>query len=155
MLLIVATIIFAFSSQTYEQQSLVPTLWKIIPGEPFREILSKLEIKYWGQIISVETKGYYYFLEFLIRKFAHMFLFGCLAVTLFSVIMLAKPKRIWPVVWVSLIATGFYASFDELHQLYTGGRTPLVADVLLDLSGAVVALIIFVPYHILRRKSGR
>ncbi|WP_346729185.1 VanZ family protein [Lederbergia citrea] len=155
MLLIVAGLIYAFSSQTYEQQSLVPMMWKVIPGEPFKGILSKLEINYWGQVISVETKGYYYFLEFLIRKFAHMFLFGCLAVALFSVIMLAKPKRVWPVVWISLIATGLYASFDELHQLYTGGRTPLVADVFLDLTGAAIALLIFVPIYMIRRKFGR
>ncbi len=121
----IAGLIFVFSSQTYEQQTLVPIMRRIIPGEPFSELLSQIQLKYWGMTISVETRGYYYFLEFLIRKFAHLLLFGCLAVALFSVIMLTKPRKVWPVILISFIGTGLFAMFDEFHQLQTGGRTPL------------------------------
>ena len=154
-LLMIAGLIFVFSSQTYEQQTLVPIMRRIIPGEPFSELLSQIQLKYWGMTISVETRGYYYFLEFLIRKFAHLLLFGCLAVALFSVIMLTKPKKVWPVILISFIGTGLFAMFDEFHQLQTGGRTPLFADVLLDMVGAAVALVIFVPIYLLSRWGAR
>lgn len=145
MLLLIGAVIFRFSSQTYEQQSLVPLLMRVLPGEPFADVLSHFQVSYWNTTISVETKGYYYFVEFFIRKFAHLFLFGCLAVALFSAMMLARPKRVWPVVLFSLIGTGLYAVLDEYHQLLTGGRTPLLKDVVLDMIGATAALTLYMP----------
>ncbi|CAM4114990.1 VanZ family protein [Lederbergia lenta] len=149
---VVAISIFIFSSQTYEQQSLVPMLYKILPGEPLIGLLSHIEIPYWGSIISVETKGYYYFLEFLIRKFAHLFLFGMFALTMFSLLMFIKRMKVPQAVFIALIGTGIYAAVDEYHQLITGGRTPLVADVLLDMTGAVIALVIYVPIYMIRKR---
>ncbi|OAH54521.1 antibiotic resistance protein VanZ [Domibacillus aminovorans] len=151
-LLLIGAVIFHFSSQTYDQQSLVPLLRRVLPGEPFAGVLSHVQVSYWDSIISVETKGYYYFVEFLIRKFAHLFLFGCLAMALFSVMMLARPRHIWPVVLFSLMGTGIYAVLDEYHQFLTGGRTPLLKDVVLDLMGATAALSLYVPLFLWRMK---
>lgn len=149
---VVAVSIFIFSSQTYEQQSLVPLLYKVLPGEPLIGLLSRLEIPYWGEIISVETKGYYYFLEFLIRKFAHLFLFGMFALATFSLLMFIKKMKVRLAILIALIGTGMYAAVDEFHQLLTGGRTPLVADVILDMTGAVIALIIYVPIYLIGKR---
>ncbi|OKL36423.1 VanZ family protein [Domibacillus mangrovi] len=151
-LLLIGAVIFQFSSQTYEQQSLVPLLRQVLPGEPFAGVLSHVHVSYWNSIISIETKGYYYFVEFFIRKFAHLFLFGCLAAALFSVMMLARPKRVWTVVLFSLIGTGIYAVLDEYHQFLTGGRTPLLKDVVLDMIGATAALTVYVPLFLWRMK---
>lgn len=155
-LLAIGAVIFNFSSQTYEEQTLVPALEKLLPGEPFAGLLSRIEVSYWGSPISIETKGYYYFIEFFIRKFAHLFLFGCLAVALFSVLMMLRPKRVWPVVLVSLFVTGVYAAIDEYHQLLTGGRTPMIKDVFLDLCGAMLFLFVYVPIYLWgKKKSGK
>lgn len=151
MLLVVAGVIYSFSSQTYEEQSLVPLMQKVLPGEPFAGVLSEFKVTYWGKEISVETKGYYHFIEFFIRKFAHLFLFGLLAVALFRVYLLWRPARIGKGVLVALIGTGIYAAFDEFHQLQTGGRTPLVNDVFLDLIGGAIALALYVPFYWWRR----
>lgn len=155
MLLLVGGLIFVFSSQTYEQQSLIPFLRKTFPGEPFADLLSRLHIQYWGSVITVESKGYYYFLEFLIRKFAHVFLFGVLAVALFSVLVLMKRMRTWIAVFIAFIGAGLYAAGDEYHQLVTGGRTALLEDVLLDMMGAGVALAIYVPIYLVGKKIRR
>lgn len=40
-----------------------------------------------------------------------------------------------------LVTTGL-AAFDEFHQGLTGGRTPLVDDVILDSAGALTGIII-------------
>lgn len=154
-LLIIAGIIYSFSSQTYEEQSLVPMMQKVLPGEPFADVLSQFKVTYWGEEISIETKGYYYFVEFFIRKFAHLFLFGLLAVALFRVYLLWKPNHFLGGILVALAGTGIYAAFDELHQLQTGGRTPLVNDVFLDLTGGVIALVLYVPFYWLGRIARR
>ena len=129
--------LFISSSQTYEQQTIVPQLERLFPNEPFKEPLSKLEIPYWGITVSVEERGYYYFLEFLARKSAHFFTFGALAAVLYWLL----PK--WKIrFFLALLFTFFAASADEFHQSLTGGRTATWEDVVLDMSGAVIFLLI-------------
>ncbi|MGM7634644.1 VanZ family protein [Bacillus sp. Hm123] len=153
LLALVAGVIFRFSSQTYDQQSLVPLMRRLFPGEPFADLLGRLELSYAGAVISVESIGYYYFIEFFIRKFAHLFLFGCLAVALFGVLVIWRPDEVRrSAVW-AFIGTGLYATVDEFHQMLTGGRSPLVTDVLLDLTGGLIALLIVVPVYSWKRRK--
>lgn len=129
--------LFVSSSQTYEQQTIVPKLQQLFPNQPFEDSLSQLEIPYWGKVISVEERGYYYFLEFLIRKSAHFFAFGALAAVLYW--LLPKiPFRFF----LAGILTFFAASADEFHQSLTGGRTATWQDVMLDMTGAIVFLLV-------------
>lgn len=126
-------VLFISSSQTYEQQSLIPFLENNFPSMPFYSLLSHLEIPYWGSVISIEERGYYLFVEFLLRKGAHLAIFGLIALAIVNV--LPEPKR-----WLALPAAAGIAVLDELHQAVTGGRSPMAADVVLDVSGAVLAL---------------
>ncbi|CEG21979.1 VanZ like family protein [Planococcus massiliensis] len=126
-------VLFISSSQTYEQQSLIPALEKYFPSMPFYSTLSTLELTYWGSVISIEERGYYLFLEFFIRKGAHVAIFGLIALAIASFL----PKKL---VWFALPITAFIAVLDELHQAVTGGRSPMAADVLLDTVGALLAL---------------
>ncbi|GKW45379.1 VanZ family protein [Planococcus sp. NCCP-2050] len=126
-------VLFISSSQTYEQQSLIPALEKYFPSMPFYSVLSTLEITYWGSVISIEERGYYLFIEFFLRKGAHVAIFGLIALAIANLL----PKKMG---WLALPATATIAVLDELHQAVTGGRSPMAADVLLDISGAVIAL---------------
>jgi len=45
-LLFLVIILFLSSGQTYEQQSLIPTLQEMLPDKPLEEQLAKLEIPY-------------------------------------------------------------------------------------------------------------
>lgn len=126
-------VLFISSSQTYEQQSLIPVLEQYFPSMPFYSLLSTLEITYWGSVISIEERGYYLFIEFFLRKGAHVAIFGLIALAIANMV----PKKMW---WLALPATAILAVLDELHQAVTGGRSPMAADVLLDISGAVIAL---------------
>jgi len=130
--LLILVLLFISSGQTYEQQSLIPNLRQWFPGEPFKSWLSTLQISYWGRTISVEERGYYYFLEFLIRKGAHIVIFGALAVAAFIM-----TKRYI----LSFFLTMGLAIIDEFHQSLTGGRTPSIQDVYLDTFGAFIALL--------------
>ena len=72
-------IVFYFSSMSYQQQTIVPELKVLLRNQPFYELLSQIEVTYWGRTISVETRGYYYFVEFLFRKAFHFVGFGFVA----------------------------------------------------------------------------
>lgn len=126
-------ILFVSSGQSYEQQTLIPTLERLLPSEPFKGLLSLFQIPYWGMTISVEERGYYQFIEFLIRKASHVVIFGLIALAVLN--LLPKPK-----VGFAFAATTAIAIIDEYHQSLTGGRTPTVHDVLLDMYGAALFL---------------
>ncbi|MGB3260789.1 VanZ family protein [Paenisporosarcina sp.] len=129
--------LFYSSAQTYEEQSLIPDLMRWLPNEPFKGVLSLLQIPYWGTIVSVEERGYHAFIEFLIRKGAHVVIFGALAIATY--IMVRRFR-------LAFILTVVLAIADEFHQSLTGGRTPTIHDVLLDSIGAVLALSIVIIY---------
>ncbi|AXH98337.1 VanZ family protein [Sporosarcina sp. PTS2304] len=123
------------SSQTYEQQSLVSTLKQLLPSEPGKSALSTLEFTYWNRPISVEERGYYHFVEFLIRKAAHFMTFGLLALLIYSLWPKKKGRLLG-----SALLTLLFACADELHQSFTGGRTATIQDVYLDMAGALTFL---------------
>jgi len=108
---------------------------KWLPGEPFKGFLSMFQIPYWGTTVSVEERGYHAFIEFLLRKGAHVVTFGALAIAAYIMV-----RRIG----IAFILTVILAIADEYHQSLTGGRTPTVHDVMLDSFGAAMALIIVV-----------
>ena len=123
--------LFYSSAQTYEEQSLIPTLMIWLPGEPMRGFLSLLQIPYWGTMVSVDERGYHAFIEFLLRKGAHVLTFGALAFAAYIII-----RRIS----VAFVLTVALAIADEYHQSLTGGRTPTIHDVMLDSFGAALVL---------------
>lgn len=136
-LLIVLTMLFMSSGQTYEQQSLVPELEKWLPGKPLESLLATLKIPYWGIQVSIAERGYYEFVEFLIRKSAHFFTFGLIAIVIYAVL----PKRRFRKV-IAAFLTMIVAIIDEVHQSLTSGRTASSQDVMLDMAGAVTILIL-------------
>lgn len=148
--LIVFGLLFVSSGQTYEQQSLIPLLRQWLPGEPLKGLLSHLEVPYWGRTVSIEERGYYYFVEFLIRKSAHFVMFGLLAVSFY----VALPKWRGRFVLAGGL-TVLAAMADEYRQSLTGGRTPSWYDVGLDAAGAFTFLVAFRIGTLLWRRRKR
>ncbi|TDR55538.1 VanZ family protein [Paenilisteria rocourtiae] len=140
-------ILFVSSSQTYEQQSMTSGLDRLLANKPFEKQLSAISFHYAGSEISIAAKGYSSFVEFFIRKGAHFFSYALMAFSLF-IGFSAFIKRSWLVVSLSAGIPLAYAMFDEFHQMLTGGRTPLVQDVILDFVGALFG--IFLAYLLVR-----
>lgn len=124
--------LLVFSSMTAEQQSLQHFLQTALSTKPFEAQLSQLAIPYWDTVVSVEERGYFAFVEFLIRKGAHFLMFATIAVALLQF-------RLHPVV-VLLIAFGI-ALGDEFRQSFTPGRTMTLQDVWLDTAGAFLGMV--------------
>ena len=150
-LLIIAVLILLFcvSSMTYEQQTIVPTLQDTLESQPFYNLLSKIEVTYWGQTISVETRGYYYFIEFLVRKGLHFTGYGFISILFY--LMYRKFKVRFAVIF-ALLTTFAVASLDEFRQTFVDGRTGIFDDVILDTTGAVTFIIIFKIFYVLYKR---
>ncbi len=81
--------------------------------------------------------------EVMVRKGAHMTEYGILM----ALLVLAVKKNCgkisagWTYVWSAAI-TFAYACSDEIHQLFVADRAGKGTDVLIDMCGAVIALLI-------------
>jgi VanZ family protein len=75
-----------------------------------------------------------------VRKAAHITIFGILAVLTARAL---TGSRSGHVLWLAAVLAGVYAASDELHQAFVAGRSPLVTDVLIDLAGVAVGLLVW------------
>ncbi|MEK9197970.1 VanZ family protein [Ureibacillus sp. 179-F W5.1 NHS] len=141
--------LFCISSMTYEQQTIVPTLQETLENKPFYNLLSKLELTYWDQTISVESRGYYYFVEFLIRKGLHFAGYGIIAILIYRIYR----KFQFQLAGICAVLSIFViASLDEYRQTFVEGRTGIFDDVLLDTYGAITFVILFKLFSALYQK---
>lgn len=79
-------------------------------------------------------------LNLFIRKMAHFSLYFIMSMTIYFVFVLWK-KRFLISGMISVSFNFIYAILDEFHQSFVPGRTPLVKDVLIDTSGAILGTI--------------
>lgn len=135
-LLIVALGIVAYMSDaSYEQQSITSELRYVLKDEPSKELLSGVELTFWGSPISVETWGYYSFVELLIRKATHFTGYGIIGILFW--LFYRQLKWIYPIL-LAILSIAIIASLDEYNQSFIPSRTGAVQDVLIDVMGATV-----------------
>ncbi len=77
----------------------------------------------------------------VIRKCAHLSEYAVLGLLLLRALKQSRPAiGQAKAVGVALLIAAAYASTDEYHQTFVPGRTPAVHDVLIDTTGAFLAL---------------
>lgn len=135
---LIMAVIFYFSSQPYHQQDLRPKLHKLLPEQMISEQFSNIEFNYAGETVSINRLGVPGFVEFFIRKGAHLFIYFCLGGTV--AFALGHMKRRGLLFLYSLLICFLYAGSDEFHQSLTGDRTPLLIDVAVDTLGAAIGI---------------
>jgi VanZ family protein len=150
----IAGLIFFFSSQPYHKQTLIPFLDQHLPKEWFIKHFSNVHFTYGdGEDISIETYGVSHFVEFFIRKTAHVLIFSSFSIFLFLSLRLFLSSKFS--IFLALFLTAGYASFDEFHQYLTGDRTPMWQDAVLDTCAAICGLSIFLLLSIIfKNKRG-
>lgn len=80
-------------------------------------------------------------LNLFIRKTAHFSLYFFMSMLIYTVFALWK-KRFLISGIISVLFCSVYAMLDEFHQSFVPGRTPLVKDVIIDTSGAILGTIL-------------
>ena len=120
-------IIFLFSSSTGTQSN-----------SKSKELINKGIIIY-EKITNtnVDNKVIINKLNYPLRKLAHYTIFLILGIFVY---LYVKSTKISNKVLISIIICLICASFDETHQIFTGGRTPKVLDVLIDTLGSITSI---------------
>ncbi|AHA30772.1 VanZ family protein [Exiguobacterium sp. MH3] len=134
--LAVLLVLFISSSMPYQAQSIKPGLSRFIPLG-FVDHLRFISFSYHGEV-SVDALGRSGFIEFFIRKAAHVSTFLVLGVGLIDLTRRRLTTGLAVLFAYSLAIT--VAVFDEFHQILTGDRTGLIQDVLLDGTGALIGI---------------
>lgn len=151
---IVELVLFISSSMTYKQQTSVPFLERHLGSNnrPFYSFLNSIGFQYGNKYQSIKNDGYFNFVEFFIRKAAHFGTYFILGI--FIVLALYtyfKNNNFLKIFIPWMVVTGL-ASFDEFHQGLTGGRSPMVEDVILDSVGSLVAILLVLLVIFLMKK---
>ncbi|MFD1020135.1 VanZ family protein [Thalassobacillus hwangdonensis] len=130
-------VIFYASSQPYQEQDLKPFLSNYIDVSFLAPYLDWIRFTYHHSEVSVAELGTAGFIEFFIRKGAHVTVF----MILFLLFYLALTKSAFqkPIL-TALTLTVLYAALDEMHQGMTPNRTPYIGDVVLDTIGALIGV---------------
>lgn len=88
----------------------------------------------------------------IVRKLAHFALYYVLGVCLTEVLRLQNKIPQMP---TAVLIGAVFASLDEFHQKFVQGRTPLVADALLDTLGVLAGSLIVMGFAVIRRRKRR
>ena len=144
-------IIFFFSTQTYEQQSLTHQLASF-RNTSLEQMLQGYYFYYGGNEVSVYAIGIEGFLEFFIRKGAHFFIFFVLGLLTYAFLRY-KWNKSFKTMMISFAFVVLYACFDEFHQLLTGERTALWQDIVLDSIGGLCGILSLAFYSYVKRNQ--
>lgn len=129
-------VIFAFSAQTKEESSAVSE------SLSYRMVSSTGHFFHWN-LDEEQMREIANTIEYFVRKGAHMTEFAILSVLLFVWLGLWEMTLLRRSV-AAFLATAVYAASDEIHQLFVAGRSGRISDVLIDSSGALLGVIVFI-----------
>ena len=79
-------------------------------------------------------------MNLFIRKTAHFSLYFFMSMVIYLFFAVLRRKYLFAGI-ISILICFMYASLDEFHQKFVPGRTPLVKDVMIDTSGAILGSI--------------
>ena len=88
--------------------------------------------------------------DFLLRKLAHGFEFGVLAMLLIWALPMPR-QRVWLRFLGAAILALEYAALDEIHQGFVPGREPSLRDVGIDAIGVAVGVLVWLVGSRIRR----
>ncbi|MBN3523534.1 VanZ family protein [Paenibacillus apiarius] len=145
-------VIFYKSSEPYTHQDLRPTLAAWLPMDMVARWLPQVEFYYDGGLVTW-TKPYD-FVEFFIRKAAHVTEYAILAFLAIQLGLALYLKRAGAIVLGALF-TLLYAMSDEWHQSFVPGRTGHAIDVGVDSIGILLVVTGFLLAGAIGRRNKR
>lgn len=139
-------IIFIFSSQDGNKSSLTSKTFvkKAIEIFPFTKSLSKVQKE---KIIKNS--------QYIIRKLAHFSIYTIAGFCIMGFLKAFRKLKNKNVIYLTLIIGILYAISDEIHQMYSDGRTPKLLDVIIDSVGIMCGILIFLGISKLAKKINK
>ncbi|WP_186580783.1 VanZ family protein [Aquibacillus kalidii] len=133
-------VIFYSSAQPYQKQDIKPFLSDNIDLSFLEPLIQTIVFSYHQQEVSVANLGINGFVEFFVRKGAHVTVFLLLFLLFYLAIIKTTNLSVGKTIGTAFFASVLYASFDEIHQGFTPNRTPYIGDVILDSVGAILGI---------------
>lgn len=146
-------LIWSFSMQTYQQQSIQPWLHGWAEHLRLRIPFPDISLHYGDRSYSLRQQPYE-FAEFLFRKTAHLFVYAVLGILVYASMGYRKVHWTRRVI-ISLIVVAAIAGTDEYIQQFSKDRTSSVRDVGVDLLGGAAGISIWAGGSSLFRKKRR
>ncbi|WP_424768667.1 VanZ family protein [Paenibacillus sp. sgz302251] len=134
------TLVFIFSSQTYEQQSIRPLLENRFNYQQLVQWLPNVTIRYGDSVVNSHNRPYS-FIEFLFRKGAHLFIYAVFAAIFFMFIRSLNPRRLFRAIGATLVVVLAVSALDEWNQLGSAHRTGSITDIWLDFTGGSIGVL--------------
>ncbi|UTR16108.1 VanZ family protein [Salipaludibacillus sp. LMS25] len=135
-------LIYYSSSQTFEEQTVEPVLLDVNLSY-IHSYFGWVSFYYGDTLVSLETRSPAEFVEFFIRKGAHVVTFaflGILSYRLFSYFL----KHVTSSSLLAVIFVAMYSTFDEYRQFLNPGRSGMVEDVILNCVGGVLGITLWI-----------
>jgi hypothetical protein len=148
---VMLTAALLLSSQSYSEQTLLPWLSSDTVSEQLARWLDGVRFEWNGREMSVQSVGADNLAEFMIRKSAHLLLYAGLSFTLLFAFWMLLPWRKGVSAALAVVLVTVLAFFDEYNQQFREGRTPSLADVGIDLTGAALGFILFWLIEVLKQ----
>ena len=140
LLMIAVVSIFYFSSQSYQQQSIIPFLKKHVSQQQLKEWLPSIDFTYAGNRYISKVNPYSV-VEFFFRKCAHLFVYAVAGSSIYMFLeAFTKLKLRWKAA-MSILGLLLLASMDEWNQGTSVHRTSTPGDVGIDLMGGLVGIL--------------
>ena len=127
------TTIFIFSSQNGDESG-------SISREFTKKIIEILQLD--KNLNEIEKENLIENSQFVIRKLAHFTIYTIAGINIYGFINTYDIKNKNKVIG-ALIVGVIYAISDEIHQMFSGDRTPAVRDVLIDTCGILFGIFLF------------
>ncbi len=132
-LIICMGFIFYFSSQDTNQSNSI--------SREFTSNIAKIIFQNFDSMNLDFQNTIIYELNLFIRKAAHFSLFLFISAFIYAELVIWIKNFLLSGI-ITIILCMFYAILDEYHQSFTPGRTPLLKDVFIDTSGAIIGVIL-------------
>ncbi len=152
-LLVWMAVIYHFSSEPYSKQNLRPWLKQEFSDKRINQLFSESKIQYNGKEVSIRKSGTWGFVEFFIRKAAHLFVYGVLAILIARLLHRGLGQRKLAVYVTVILASALFAGLDEFHQSFVSQRTAAIEDVILDTCGALLGTAMYYFFLKILQKS--
>lgn len=84
--------------------------------------------------------------QYVIRKLAHFTIYTIAGINIYGFVNTYNIKKKNKVLGALLVGV-IYAMSDEIHQMFSGGRTPAIRDVFIDSCGVLFGIFIFLIFN--------
>lgn len=116
------------------------------------EASDEMSISFTSFLLSADF-DFALFINFIVRKFAHLIEYAALAVPVYLFVESFKISEALCCIY-SVLFTSLYAVSDEIHQYFVEGRSCQIDDIFLDSAGGLIAVIIIhLIFSALRKKN--